>query len=1254
MEKKNINTGLVRTCTILLLTVFTIGRKYGQNAEDLIKGLKQQPCACCLNFGNVSEVAKVIDRAKNQLQNEKNQLQQDKQGLIDQKGHLEGQLQETKIQAEAQKRNLREEIQKWENENEKLGNEISNLKNGNKENAGAAQVAKDVNEKLSKYIGDLTKTKELNIVLQNEKQKFFEEKTTLEKKMSENNKILQEKNSELEKTKKEIENLKKDKEKIESDLQTKNDEIETCKKEKNELNAKKTQLENALKTLEDEYKKNYGSIVSKYNDTVNENSKALEKYTEEIKKTNVLLGNWKSKNETLNKVIYEKGQEIKDLNEKIKEKALSIDNLNKEKNELNKKWEELNEKYEILGKQLEEISKEKQRLESDLKTYSDLLIQANKEKNSLEEILKNTKTNVNIEELVKFYNSIFVEKKTKIGLLLDKNVKDLPEKKYTFYIPFKFKGKSKKDIIDIFTKKTGIYSTDKTLDEILQSLFERCAFEKFKEEKIIDVKILKEIYYYTKFQYTSQKLYDEQTKVYRLVKKIKTNPEAKDTDTDNINIPTCFTTTKICNNNCTSFKKLANGTAYNDNCGSVLLNYSEFIELVKIDEYWDSRNDYKKKDKDLFLLKLDFKDPECIALLEPVGKGNYGVVKKGLTIENGEWVTKAIKFTCSNSKFPNSLEKNILKEILAGKVINEIGVGNKIAFVQDYMTINKFIKRYEWNDKEKKIEPLAKETEDGNLTDAVYTTFLNDNLGTLPEERKNVKADFENNVFNRDGNIGKYLYIMFMNIVNGEDLFFSKKKEELDINSLGDMLFDVLNNLYISGVALKDIKPKNIIWDEKNKNFSIIDVQTLGLVDRKLIDSFGTPELWPFFKTLNLNLESDNKKEDDNNKNKKEDGNNKNKLYDVFCYSIDDNFVDIYAACMTMYFAKFSTYTAAGLLTLLLKWLVLDEENKDKKGWKIVPLNKKFEFLKEYDKNYEKYINLVKRKEEKENINKKLNNNFNKVVEEKKKNNINEINNEEGDYSNIRFFFENIDDRNLNNKQKDKLADFLKEVITLGNESDIFYLLEKIKEKIINKNEKKDLLGKGINDIILFYEDCVKKDLGNFNSLYKGNCKYADVIKYVLCYGSCLNYNGENKKMDVNSILRQLHLKQDIEIQDKEFFGNINNVNVLDNLRSGFNQTFIIDLLTILPLEKYNEILEHDVNKGSVDYYFKRKIDSLKEKNNKDEIEKIEKQKKVFYLLRFLEINKLFHIPKDLLKINSLINNNTKNQLEREKGKNKK
>ena len=88
-----------------------------------------------------------------------------------------------------------------------------------------------------------------------------------------------------------------------------------------------------------------------------------------------------------------------------------------------------------------------------------------------------------------------------------------------------------------------------------------------------------------------------------------------------------------------------------------------------------------------------------------------------------------------------------------------------------------------------------------------------------------------------------------------------------------------------------------------------------------------------------------------------------------------------------------------------------------------------------------------------------------------------------------------------------------------------------------------------------------------------------------------------------------------------------------------------------MPLEEYNEILEHGVNKDSVDYHFENKKKS--EEYEQNDI-KIEKKEKVFYLLKYLEINKLFHIPKNILKINSLIKNNTKNQLEVENGKNKK
>ena len=83
-------------------------------------------------------------------------------------------------------------------------------------------------------------------------------------------------------------------------------------------------------------------------------------------------------------------------------------------------------------------------------------------------------------------------------------------------------------------------------------------------------------------------------------------------------------------------------------------------------------------------------------------------------------------------------------------------------------------------------------------------------------------------------------------------------------------------------------------------------------------------------------------------------------------------------------------------------------------------------------------------------------------------------------------------------------------------------------------------------------------------------------------------------------------------------------------------------LLNILHLEEYNDILNCGVNINSVDFYFENKKKSSNDIINDEEIIK---QKKVFYLLRYLEINKLFHIPKNILKINSLIIENTNNKL---------
>ena len=1041
MEKKNINTGVVRTCTILLLTVFTIGRKYGeeQKATDLINNLKQQPCACCLNFENVDASAGEIDEAKRQLETAKTKL-------------------------ETAQIKLEENIKEKEKDNNNLQNDNNNLRIDNNN-------------------------------LRND-----------------NSNLLDEKN----------------------------------------------QLQNQNKKLEEE-KNNINNLLEEKNSKVGELNKNIEKISEE-KET------WKNKSKTCFK-----------------------------------------------------------------------LYQEFKEKNSnLEDILKNTKTNVNTEEYVKFYNSISAEKKAKIVSLLHEEV--LEDKEYKFYVPFKFKDYKgcfkKKEMPGLFNHNVGYYSAHTSFQDILKSLFLRYGIEQINKEKIIDVKILKEIYFYVNFQYCKVELkkYDKMKKdfikyyedgILNKDEKLVPNTEVSLGEEGIILPVNCFYTTSEEYENkqkiLVPYFRIGNGVCYDGYKDKILLNYYDLIELVKIDEYWGEKEKFED-DEDVFLLELDFKDPECIALLESVGKGNYGVVKKGLTFENGNWVTKAIKFTCTNSKFPNSSEENILKEIRAGKIVNEIGVGNKIAFVKDYMKIKKFKKRYEYNEKEEeKIVPCGKETDDGTLTNAVYTTFLNNNLEALPEEKRDVKVNFENNVFSKEGEINEDLYIMFMDIVNGKDLFFNKKEDNININSLGKMLFDVLNNLCIYNVALKDIKPKNIIWDKKKNEFSIIDVQTLGLVGRNLTDSCGTPELWPFFKTLNLNLGSDNKIENVN----------KNKLYDVFCNSIDDNFVDIYAACMTMYFARFRTYTAAGLLTLLLKWIILEKDEE-------TSIVEKIEFLKDYENKYTSYIKDIKNN--KKNDKEILKNEIKNPIEDKKDPNE--------DKKLINYFFEKIDDKNLNDDQKKNLANLLKQVITLGDKSNIFYLLEETKN-FVKKYENKYNLNNDIENIINFYKLCVEKDFNNFAKLSKDNCKYADVIKYVLCYGSCLNYIGDNKEeMKVDDILPKLQLKKEIGFNDKEFFDTTkNNVinEVIDNLQSGFNQKFIIDLLTILPLGEYEEILNYGVSKNSVGYYFKKKTKDEQNPINKDDIEP---KTKAFYLLRYLEINKLFHIPKRLVKIKSLINENTDDKLE--------
>ena len=635
------------------------------------------------------------------------------------------------------------------------------------------------------------------------------------------------------------------------------------------------------------------------------------------------------------------------------------------------------------------------------------------------------------------------------------------------------------------------------------------------------------------------------------------------------------------------------------------LNYKDYINFVNIDEYLAKDEDNKKK---YFLLKLDLKDPECIALLQQVGKGNYGVVKKALIFENNRYVPKAIKFTCANSEYENATEENIKKEIFAGKVARLVDPDN-IAYVQNYMTIDNFISRKNNIEEEKITLP------------EVWEEYLSkENYGKFQEDKQNIKKCFENNVFKGNNKISGPLYIMIMDLIDGDDLF---KNNNIDINVLGDVLSKVLINCF-SKVALNDIKAKNIIFNRRKNKFSIIDIQTLEKTTSDLSDPLGTPEYWPFFKTLNINFE--------NFKNVGEDN-----LLNIYCNTIDNNFVDTYAACMTMYFTKFHTFTAAGLLTLLFKWMVLEKENKGQKGWKNFSLDQKIKFLQKYEENYKKYINFVSGN--KDPISMNLEKSFNLNYEKDEENNINEINTKEDDYSDIRFFFENIDDRNLNKDQKDKLADLLKEVIFFKNESDIFYLLDKIKGESSKEMELKE---EKCKKIINFYKGRVKEDFDNFAKLSKDKCRYDDFIKYILCFGSCLNYNNSTEISKTDEFLTTIELKGKFEEKEEKFFIEKNNIEeTINDLVSGFNQKFINDLLEIFPLDKYYKISKTFINdKQMLEHNLKKLFPDLKEK--KDDLNK---KMKVFYLLHLLEKQNALHVPRNFVKSFSLIKDKKDNKI---------
>ena len=283
--------------------------------------------------------------------------------------------------------------------------------------------------------------------------------------------------------------------------------------------------------------------------------------------------------------------------------------------------------------------------------------------------------------------------------------------------------------------------------------------------------------------------------------------------------------------------------------------------------------------------------------------------------------------------------------------------------------------------------------------------------------------------------------------------------------------------------------------------------------------------------------------------------------------------------------------------------------------------------MQNYKDNYEKYIGFVSGN--KDPINKNLNTIYDRDAFDD--NEINEINPKEDKHSDIRFFFENIDDRNLNDIQKNKLADLLKEVIFFEKKPDIFYLLDKIKGEIKLSNSMK-LEGNEYNQILDFYKGCVGEDFKNFAELSKEKCRYDDFIKYILCFGSCLNYNKDQDISNTDDFLKSIKLKERFKENEEKFFEN-NIEETIKNLVSGFNQKFINDLLKIFPLDKYYEITKSCINdKQMLEYSLKKSFQDLI-KNEDD----LNKRMKAFYLLHLLEKKKALHVPRNLIKSFSLI-----------------
>ena len=1197
IESKNILLSLQKYF-IVLLTMFTFSQQivWGNISEEIkeeFEEIKQnQRCSCCINFKESDmqfamalsqenkELKKTNEGQRNQLEGQINRLREENEELNAKNKELNAKNEELQKKLEEQQKKLEKQNQ-LEEENKELKESNEELKG-----KGVEMLGKFV--EMNNELGELEKKDEENKEIiknyEKEKNQIFNEKNNLNKK--------------LEGICKELNDLK---EKYEEDKKRheKNDEIiYKYKKEINEYKNKINQILLENKNLNEQIR-NFSSNVNDV-DLMKFQQKADENKSREI--FNIFSDKTPGQPLTDTGIFYLPFKFLGDETSKTHNRYL----------ESGIKGNSQDSKEKISWENNNKIKSKEERNNTPTKNdYTYKRIPNNQNiNNTRNDLNKTTQNNIKKKR--------FIKEKTDGNLFSSKNPFSISEK-----------TEEDKEVIKIRNNEfylkansdfPGGYKT-LSLGNLNKIIFSRYSVEKRKECPTVNIDTLKKLYLINEGAEWIRKEEEknkEEVKNNKEKNKEKNKNEVKNKDKEENKDGNNYVIKTIIPHTETTNLLLSPRVEFS----KCFYNSNEKIPILRSNEQNSNEqkaneqkangqkaNEQKANVQNMYIdddtmkkINLKYKDyinfVNCIALLQQVGKGNYGVVKKALIFENNRYVPKAIKFTCANREYENATKENIEKEIFAGRVARLVDPDN-IAYVQNYMMIDKFISRK--NHKE----------EEGISLQNVWEEYLSqDYYEKFQKDKQNIKKCFENNVFKGNGKIAGSLYIMIMDLIDGDDLF--KNGNKIDINALGDILSKVLINCS-SKVALNDIKAKNIIFNKIKNKFSIIDIQTLEKTTSNLSNSLGTPEYWPFFKTLNINFENLKNVEEDN-------------LLSIYCNTIDNNFVDTYAACMTMYFTKFHTFTAAGLLTLLLKWMVLEKENWEKKGWKKFTLAQKIEFLQNYKDNYEKYIGFVSGN--KDPINKNLNTIYDR--DDFDDNEINEINPKEDKHSDIRFFFENIDDRNLNDIQKNKLADLLKEVIFFEKKPDIFYLLDKIKGEIKLSNSMK-LEGNEYNQILDFYKGCVGEDFKNFAELSKEKCRYDDFIKYILCFGSCLNYNKDQDISNTDDFLKSIKLKERFKENEEKFFEN-NIEETIKNLVSGFNQKFINDLLKIFPLDKYYEITKKNCinNKQMLEYSLNNSFQDL----NKDNLNI---KMKAFCLLHLLEKQKALHVPRNLIKSFSLI-----------------